>query len=120
MHDDGVDGIFYFVRNAGSEASNGGKPPRKFDLVFNAAYRLRIPHRQQGSDSFTTLRDEIERDLDTATVFQLDFALRNALMQSKRIEHNAAQLVGVGKHAFDGAPQDLATRTPDKSLRGGA
>ena len=87
--------------HAGGKPANGRQTARKFDLVFDTVDRLGIAHGKQRPDALAPLGDEIERDLDAASVFQLDFALRYRPLQRKRVQYDTAQLIGIGEDALD-------------------
>ena len=58
VDDDGVDGIFDLVGDAGGQASDGGEAARELDLIFNAADGLGIAHGEQRADG--TPRSEMK------------------------------------------------------------
>ena len=106
--------------HAGGEPADGSQTAREFDLVFDAPHRLRVPHAEQRADAFPALGDEIERNLNAAAVLQLDLALRNPLMKREGVEHDPAQLSGVGENGFHHAAQNFAARAADEALGRGA
>src|SRR5579863_6830029 len=105
---DRVDGIFYFVGHPAGDPAAGGNPPRKLDLVLNAAHGFGVAHGQQRANLCALLLNEIERKFDPPTIGHFDFALCNVVMQAKGVQHEAADWRLSGKNFFGVAPQQFA------------
>src|ERR1035437_10589371 len=63
VNDDGIDGIFYFMGNAGGEPPNGRQTARQFNFVLDSAHRFDVTHGEQRADTLAALGNEIERNL---------------------------------------------------------
>ncbi len=120
VDDDGVDGILDLVGDAGGEASDGGEAARELDLVFNAADGLGVAHGEQRADGSAALGDEVERELNPASVLDLNLARGNILAQGKGVEHDASEAIGVVEDLFDHPSQHLTAGMADEALGGGA
>src|ERR1035437_4528574 len=86
VNHDRVDGIFYFMGNAGSEPPNGRQTAGQFNFVLDSAHRFGVAHGEKRPYTLAALGNEIERNLYALSVLQLDLTLRDGLVQSEGIQ----------------------------------
>src|ERR1017187_2093295 len=108
VNHDRVDGIFYFRGNAGGEPPNGRQTAGQFNFVLDSANRFGVAHGEKRADALAALGDEIERNLYALSVLQFDLTLRDGLVQSKSIQHDAAQLVGIVEYLLHHVSRSLS------------
>src|SRR5208337_2510083 len=116
MHDDCIDWVLDFVSDACREAADCSEAARKLNFVLDAPDGFGVTHGQKRTNAFPPLSDKIQCDLDAAAVLQLNFALRNWLVQSEGVEHDAAQFIGVAENAFHHVAQNLASWAANETL----
>src|ERR1039458_56384 len=120
MDDDGVDGVFDLVGDAGGETSDGGQTAREFDLVANAADGFGVAHGEQGADGSAALGDEVEGELHPAAVLDLDLARGHILAEGEGVQHDASEAAGVVEDGFHHLAEHLPAREADEALGGSA
>jgi hypothetical protein len=85
MHDDGVDGVFDLVANAGSEPANGRHAARELQLRLDLFGRLQIVQGHQRAQPLAgvVVVDEVQRCLNAAAGFGENLFLTRVMPASK-------------------------------------
>src|SRR5271166_6259827 len=116
MHHDCIDRVLDLVSDACREAADCSEAAGKLDFVLDATDRFGVAHGQKRTNALSALSDKIQCDLDATAVLQLNFTLRNWLVQSEGVEHDAAQFIGVAENAFHHVAQNLASWAANETL----